>query len=286
MAKVLVSDLDGTLLYPKKRIRFISKENITLIKDFVDQGNHFVIASGRDENFARKAIKRIGRPLTYIGCNSAFIMKNNEVLKETFFEVNDIYKIMDLIDERFKITTYVIMTPDDKVLIYPKRWRLFFRSFYWIYVASQGVIRDSYRMIGKKRFEEEIKKGRTLKFMAFTGLGHKASVKASIVTRYLRETFSEIESSWSSISCEISPRGVNKAAGIDWLVKTYGFNPDEIYVVGDSGNDIDMFKQYYQNSFCMEHSKPSIKKYAKHTVESVSDLRDYILKNPKTEKGR
>ena len=51
----------------------------------------------------------------------------------------------------------------------------------------------------------------------------------------------------------------------------------EIYVVGDSGNDISLFKAYPKNSFCMGHAPDAVKKYAKYTIEKFEDLSRYIF---------
>ena len=45
--KILATDLDGTLFYPKDKKEMICKENLTFIRDFIDQGNKLVIVTGR-----------------------------------------------------------------------------------------------------------------------------------------------------------------------------------------------------------------------------------------------
>ena len=66
MAKVLVIDLDGTLFYPKKRVRMISRKNVKFIRRFIDDGNKVVICSGRNLPYAQKVIEKINRPLDVI----------------------------------------------------------------------------------------------------------------------------------------------------------------------------------------------------------------------------
>ena len=39
MNKVLATDLDGTLFYPKGRKRCIPKKNVKFLQDFIDDGN-------------------------------------------------------------------------------------------------------------------------------------------------------------------------------------------------------------------------------------------------------
>ena len=58
MAKILVTDLDGTLFYPKKRLGLIGKENLSFLREWVDSGNKLVLASGRNYKDAEKNTKK------------------------------------------------------------------------------------------------------------------------------------------------------------------------------------------------------------------------------------
>ena len=61
MAKILVTDLDGTLFYPKKKLGLIGKENLAFLREWIDSGNKLVLASGRNYKDADKILKKIGR---------------------------------------------------------------------------------------------------------------------------------------------------------------------------------------------------------------------------------
>ena len=72
------------------------------------------------------------------------------------------------------------------------------------------------------------------------------------------------------------PKGCSKGESLKKYQKYKGVSDENIYVVGDSGNDISMFKEYYENSFCMKHSSPAVKKYAKHILRRFYDLQAYL----------
>ena len=57
-----------------------------------------------------------------------------------------------------------------------------------------------------------------------------------------------------------------------------GIKPEDVYVVGDSGNDITMFSKYYDLSYCMKRGHPSARKYAKHIITRVYKLEKLILR--------
>jgi hypothetical protein len=57
-----------------------------------------------------------------------------------------------------------------------------------------------------------------------------------------------------------------------WLGTAGEKTEDNVYVIGDSGNDVPMFEAFYENSFCMGHAPQSIREKAKHVVENYTDL--------------
>ena len=58
---------------------------------------------------------------------------------------------------------------------------------------------------------------------------------------------------------------------------------EDVYAVGDSGNDIEMFNRFYENSYCMKHGGKVVRKYAKHTIRRVYDLNKLVLKGENNE---
>lgn len=276
MAKILVTDLDGTLFYPKQPRIYISPENVKFLRDWVDSGNKLVIASGRNLEEVEKLYKKIQRPFSYIGCNSGFIFEEGKIIYEHPFNGEEIVRLMDTIEERFDTSNYVAMTENYPTLIYCRKWKKRFRIAYPIWNLSQGKYGGPYKIVSKDAFLDEIRNGKVYKFMCFLGIGHRNSVKASIVSKYLSK-YLDYEIHWSSISIEFNPRGVNKVNGINQYLKLHNYSRDDVYVIGDSGNDVCMFKEFYNNSFCMSHANSSIKKYAKTIVDTVHDLRKYIL---------
>ena len=58
MIKVIATDLDGTLFYPKKRLRLIPKKNKEFLTRFASNGGKVVVVSSRGFNFASKLEKK------------------------------------------------------------------------------------------------------------------------------------------------------------------------------------------------------------------------------------
>ena len=73
---------------------------------------------------------------------------------------------------------------------------------------------------------------------------------------------------------EFVRKGVTKANVLKQILRESAIKDDEIMVVGDSGNDISMFRSF-ENSYVMKHAPEEVKKEAKFVVESVADLKKY-----------
>ena len=56
MSKLIAIDLDGTLFYPKKRIKLVSKENIRFLKWAKANGHEVVFVTSRNRQFVEKVL--------------------------------------------------------------------------------------------------------------------------------------------------------------------------------------------------------------------------------------
>ncbi|MBR5996745.1 MAG: HAD hydrolase family protein, partial [Bacilli bacterium] len=103
------------------------------------------------------------------------------------------------------------------------------------------------------------------------------------LNKEFREQFPEIESSWTAQVNELTPRGCNKGNGVERYCQLMGIDAKDVYVVGDSGNDITMFNKYYEHSYCMKRGHPSARKYAKNIISRVYKLENLILEGEQHE---
>ena len=117
--------------------------------------------------------------------------------------------------------------------------------------------------------------------MVFFGLGRNKKKLTREINKLIREHHPNIESSWTIVVNELTPKDCNKASGLEYYCKYKGIDKKDVIVIGDSGNDISMFNKFHDNSYVMAHAYPSVKKYAKYTVSRVFKLRKYVLKGEK-----
>lgn len=114
--------------------------------------------------------------------------------------------------------------------------------------------------------------------MFMIGLTKKKQRQARDINRILRNAYDNLESAWSNQVIEVTSSGSSKGEAIKEFCELKGINKDEVAVVGDSGNDITMFKEFPENSFCMEHGPETVHKYAKYTIVKFEDLSRYLSK--------
>ena len=81
----------------------------------------------------------------------------------------------------------------------------------------------------------------------------------------------------NSYFIDIVPKGCSKGNGVDLILKEFGVNRENLYVIGDSYNDISMFNET-KNSFTFHTVEEKLKDHVNFIVNSVSEcIEKYIL---------
>ena len=274
MKKIIATDLDGTLFYPRAKLNMIPKKNIAFLREYIEKGGRVVLVSGRSHHYAHRVSAKVGYPLDVIGANSAYISVNGEVKEEHFLPENmlDIYK---KISKKYYIKGQLLMSNDYPLVIRGPDYKWYKKKFYEFYYWAQGIYAEAY-IYDHQLFLDELKRKKVYKMMLYFGLGKKEQKKASEANKYIRENFPEIEASWTGSFVELTPKGCNKANGIEKYLRYLEVDKRDIIIVGDSGNDISMFNAYQENSFCMSHASEKVKKYAKHIIRRFYDLAPFV----------
>lgn len=284
MGKILAVDLDGTLMYPKKLTRCISKRNCKFLQKWYDAGNRIVIITSRSSMFLQRLEKEINRPFDYIATGSSLICIDGKIIRDVSMDNKALSEILEIINKKYQPSAYLVTARDEPMLIRNNNissiFMLMFYKLYWIF---QFKYREPYVILDSKRFDEKILETHNYKVMIFYGFGRKTKEYAKAVNKALREKYPEIESSWSYIVNELTPKDCHKGNGLSIYCEYLGINADDVYVVGDSGNDIEMFNRFHEHSFCMKHGGKVVRKYAKHTIRRVYDLNKIVLKGETNE---
>lgn len=282
--KVLATDLDGTLFYPKNKLRCIPKKNVKFLRKWIDAGNKLVLVTSRSAEFCKRLEEEIDRPFDLISCTGAQIRADGKLIRDVAIPNDIMEDVLNKVNRTARplgvlMTTAKYPCAVKDIRHVPYAWLLLF--FYKIYWHLQFKYREPYHF-NNKDFNLEVKDGRIYKVMIFFGLGKKKNNFAKEMNKAFREQYPDVEFSWSMIVNEVTPKGCTKGQSIEYYCDYLGIDKNDVYVVGDSGNDITMFNSFKNNSFCMKHASKIIRKYATHTVGRVYQLEKYLL--PKEEK--
>ena len=283
MSKLLAVDLDGTLFYPKQIGRRISKKNVKFLRKWIDSGNKVVLISSRSYDFTKTLTEEIGRPVDFINFLGGQIRVGDELVRDVYLDNVQMRKILDEIKESLDTLSFMVATNDVPLIISKnKKAGALLVGFYKFWYSLQGKYREKC-VISNEVFDEQIANGRTYLIRIVFGIKKKKADIAKEVNKLLRERYPDIEFSWTDIIVEMSPAGCTKSEALKTYVEKTGYSKDDVYVVGDSGNDITMFQEFFENSYCMAHSYSSVKKYAKHVISRVHNLDELVLEGDKHE---
>lgn len=273
--KLIATDLDGTLFYPKKKRRMVPKDTKAFIDRFADDGGHLLLVTGRNAFFGEKVGRKIGRPLDYIACNGSLIVCGGKTIFERTIPADLVQRVFkEISDEGFPVMTF-LFTKSRNMVCQKKDLALWVKTGYSIYRLWQGTYREPY-FKDDAIFQEELQKGEIYKMMMFPGFGKKSKTVSALMARVFQERYPEMNIVASDQAIEFTYKGCTKSEGISFYLDYNQINVDNVLVVGDSGNDVSMFESFKKHSFCMEHGLEDVKAHASHVIKRFSDLENYV----------
>ncbi|MFN4224402.1 MAG: Cof-type HAD-IIB family hydrolase [Fervidobacterium nodosum] len=262
MVKLIVTDLDGTLLNDDKHI---PDDNIIALREAMEKGVHVSIATGRNFGSAKRYIKELGLDVPVIFQNGAFIYQwmedkviyksdlKSEIAKlivEKAREKGLFYVVyIDFLEEK---DMYIDANYSGEFLSYLKQneWRINYVSDVVNYISN----RDSIAEVALVGDEEKIKNIVEDDLFIF---GESVSVVKN--NRINSEVFYEFFGPNSS-----------KDISFNYLLKYFNVKPEETMYLGDNYNDIGMLK-IVGYPVVMENAPDEVKKYAKYVSKSNNE---------------
>jgi Cof subfamily protein (haloacid dehalogenase superfamily) len=273
MIKCLVSDVDGTLfLDVDPPTGIIENTTIQRIQELTKSGVRFVMASGRDHLTAHYLESKLNVKVDGIGQNGGVVMIDNEVLVSFPIEealVQALYTLYQKTD--FDVNILFIDDRGHHVFVRPSGWMY---DLFKIMLSRKEITNlyehdiDEYRKTDDHPFVKAV-------------ITCNTQEDRDAFTQEMVEYLSDYSYDWFYSSpqyIEIMSKNVNKGTGVLHLAKVLNLKLDEIAVVGDSYNDISMFK-VTPHSFAMDHGDAKVRAEANYEVSKVDEVIDYILKN-------
>ena len=273
MIKLIVSDMDGTLLAHDS---LISKGNIEAIRYAQSKGVQFAIATGRDYSSLKGILEAHDlKCFSILGNGAQFCNENGEILSSAYFPKKCFKQVLQIFDE-LKIH-YMIFTAN---------------GFYS--TAEPNVVRDAFidRCVVqfKRKREDYLDDGcnQDMACMKLKKIGDlddfiNSSIDIIKVEAFnndvsliekAKEKLQEIDgiaylSSFDD-NIEVTDKAAQKGLILENVIEELGYSKDEVMVLGDGLNDITLFERF-KYSFAPGNANETIKAMAYQVVGACEE---------------
>lgn len=279
MIKLIVSDLDGTLL---TKFKSVSKENQQALIEAQKQGCILALATGRGYDSTHQFI-----PLLQMDQYNGYMVMNNG------------QRLIDIKTGNTTINGYITIEDAKQVLAFAEKHHLQLvmdgdKGFAFYSPKNLRIYRDIYRFLIRVLPYFKPILGRIHIFSLF-GFLKTQEVKiindaSDITTNYdkigLAHTKISLDKSYQELMDEfdkhfevmrvsdnwidISPKGLTKLVGIKQIMEIHGIKENEVLTMGDSDNDVTMISAF-EHGVAMGNANDRIKSLAKFTTKSNAD---------------
>jgi len=274
----LATDLDGTLLYPKRPYSLLAKSNKKFLERFLSEGNEVIFVSGRNTKVPRQLSKKLNHDIPTIACNGSYIYENGKVKNSKPVPNELAMKLFLKHQFNYGIVAWFIFDDTERIHVCLKKDNPLYNAFFKFGNSFRMNLAEK-MVMGEKNFINVLQFNKIYKLMPVFGVGRKGTNNAFYAYHSLNDQYSsELEIFWSKQAIEISAKGTSKGNALMDYVKQNNISLDSVLVAGDSGNDTTLFNQF-KHSFCMANAASIIKAQANHIVSRVSEIEKYI-KNP------
>lgn len=270
MIKLIVSDMDGTLL---NRNHQISKGNLEAIRKAEENGIRFAIATGRAYSDVKPLLDENNLTCECILSNGAeYRDENGNILEEVAIEKDSARKIINMIQKdglSVEIYTdngfYTIDSKENSLKETVRRIQTFNPGTSDEDALEQAKIHPHFINLNYIENIEEFLNSdiKIAKFIAF--------YEDEETTLKVKKTLEDIEgiaiSSTFSRNIEINNKKAQKGLILAKVIEKLGIKKEEVIVLGDSYNDISLFTEF-PISFAMENAVPEIKELAKYITDT------------------
>ena len=239
MYKMIIIDLDGTLLNDEKEV---SREDIyTINRAYKEKGVISVIATGRSYVCAEYLANLIGEGISqYIIANTGSIIRDNRkktYLCEVCISISDTIKILEtakkynlncIIDTNSKVISNHRLVNQDNLKKIGQPFEIIKEDLI-NYVKNNNIETVQMTVIGSENNLLKLKED----------LNNLENIEITELCKSKNLDENKIE---ELTYVDIMRRGITKKKAIETLAKYQNINKGEIIVIGDGGNDIPMFE--------------------------------------------
>lgn len=258
--KIIVSDIDGTILPYKERI--MPEEIFDLITQLYEKGIHFMIASGRDTESIQGLFAPVRNIISCISGNGAIYAEGMKTVFIQSCEQMYIRSFLETIVQDMNMMP-VIMTEKKYYIVIQK-------------TQEENPIKKEFEKRKQGRVCIEVKSPYDIQEeICKIGIFQKRVLEEAEV-RELRDKWPQL-----AIVCggdpwlDVTQKGVNKGSAISRILERYQLHTNNLMAFGDNENDVEMLslaKYGYAVSSATSHAKRAAAYECDSVVEILQEL--------------
>lgn len=247
MIKLIVSDMDGTLLNDEKKI---DPEIYGLLHSLKANGIRFVVASGRQYPSLKRHFREHLQDVVMIAENGAFVMDADKELLAAPMKKEVVAHCLDVITSLEGVEPLLCA----RHCSYTRSPELLEFLASPLFQYEMRLAEDLYAV------EEDI-----IKVSIISHAGESAQSCYDKLRPLLDQDINLVISGDGCLDTGI--RGVTKGTAVAEMQKQWGITPEETVAFGDQYNDVEMFGQAYY-SYAMEGAAEGVKAAARFQAGS------------------
>lgn len=248
MVKLIVSDMDGTLLDSNHEL---SNEFWTVFKELKKRNILFSVASGRQYQNLLEIFKTIRKDMLFVAENGALVVKDGKELLIDILENEIVEECIKLSRENLGIN----------IVLCGKKTA-------YIETIQSDFIKEVSKYYSKYKLVDNLNnvKEKILKIALYNQNDVEKECLPHLV-KY-RDNFNIISSSKYWI--DIMNKSTNKGNAVSIIQELYNIDNSEIMAFGDYLNDLEMLENC-KYSYAMENAHPKIKEISNYITGSNND---------------
>lgn len=279
MIKMIVSDMDGTLLTGKKGL---SEKTVQTLLEAIASGIEFVAATGRDLSGVKGIFDQYGIPFSAILGNGAqYIDRQGQLLKTAYFPKQRFKAVIDVFDQlqiHYMIFAehgfYATAQPEEVAEAFIKRgMHHFHKTRQEVMAGWDKTAMPCMQLIQIHDVDQFLQQPlEIIKVEAFD----IDEAKISQAKEQLAHIPDIAYLSSFSDNVEVTDQKAQKGLILEEVIKDLGIRKDEVAVYGDGLNDLTLFT-HFPHSFAVANADPEIKKIAAYQI--LSNEEDGVAKS-------
>ena len=250
MIKLIASDMDGTLLDDNSKV---PEETYELVSALAEKGVRFVASSGRRYDTLRWLFEPVADKMDYVASLGTQVYADGRLLDREVFSTLSVMRLF----ETTQLVDCLRLARDEATHTY-------------LLNDQSAYIRELDKDLpnAERLFDPPSPDVSIIKAALCCEYPDQLMDMAYVLERELSDFFTFLPS--GSRWIDVVPRHVNKATGLEQVMRYWGIGPDEVVAFGDSMNDYAMLR-YVGHPYVMENARYAVRQIGQRVIGRNSD---------------